>query len=268
MPPRNFQWSRPWELQAPAIPITDELWYVGNLDVSCHVVKTPEGAILLDTAFANTTYLLVDSLHRAGVRSDDVKLIVHSHGHEDHCGGTRRMKAFTGAEVLLGEADVETVELGTPWTCAEYTYGIPHFETFTVDRALKHGDTIQLGGVTITCHHTPGHTAGCMSYTFPIRVEGEERTVGLFGGPGLWTMLDEHIELQGYPEAREDFARSLDYLAGLAVEVWLGAHPGQCDTFEKAERLARGESPNPFIDPKGWEAFIVGLKENYRRAFD
>lgn len=256
-------WREPWRHQVPAFAITDSLYYVGNRDVSCHLVRTGEGPVLIDTAFAQTSYLLVESIRSAGVAPQDIVLMLHTHGHEDHCGATRRMQALTGAPAALGERDVSTVETPTILTCAEYHYGLSHFEAFTVDRALKHGDEIDVGGTVFHCHATPGHTAGTMTFTFEVQENGKNYTAGLFGGPGLWTMEDEHTEAQGYPGNREDFAASLDYLKALEVDIWLGAHPGQCDTFGKCERLQRGEKPNPFIDPAGWRRFIEAIDRNF-----
>jgi len=265
MPDETSFWQRPWELRAPAFEITGGLFYVGNSDVSCHLLIGREKTLLVDTAFAETTYLLTESIRSVGVDPASIDLIAHTHGHVDHCGGTRRMKELTGAEILLGEPDVEAVEQGTWLTCAESWYGMPRFETFRVDRALRHGDTIDLGGVVVTAHHTPGHTAGVMTYTFEIDVDGHTRLAGMFGGPGLWTMTDEHIERDGYPGNRDEFARSLAYLKGLEVELWLGAHPGQNDTLGKYERLAAGESPNPFLDPAGWKQSIAGVEAEFNQ---
>jgi len=163
-------WKEPWTLRVDPIAITDRLFYVGNQDVSCHLVKTPAGAILIDTAYAQTAYLLTESIRRVGVDPDDIRIILHTHGHVDHCGATRRMKELSGADVCLGEADVPTVQEGLPLTCAGYWYGMTDFETFTVDRPLRHGDTVELGGLAIRCHHTPGHTAGVMTFTFDLPV--------------------------------------------------------------------------------------------------
>ena len=40
------------------------------------------------------------------------------------------------------------------------------------------------------------------------------------------------------------------------MDVFLGAHAGFFDLAAKRERLARGETPNPFIDPAGFTAMI------------
>lgn len=261
----NPSWKEPWRLKAPAFAITESLYYVGNRDVSCHLIKSSSGIILIDTAFSQTAYLLTESIRSIGVDPSEIEMIIHTHGHVDHCGATRRIGELSGATIAIGEQDIETVERGTPLTCAEYTYGIRDFETFKVDRPLRHMDAIDLGDTVIHCHHTPGHTPGVMTYTFDVRIDGESLTAGLFGGPGLWTLMDEHRKEQGYPQNRQDFAESLRYLKTLDVDVWLGAHPGQSNTFDKFELLERGEGPNPFIDPDGWKQFISKIESNYRK---
>ena len=258
-------WKEPWKLQAPAFQIAGVLYYVGNRRVSCHLIKSSSGSVLIDTAFSQTTYLLTESIRSVGVDPKEIATILHTHGHVDHCGATRRLKELTGASVALGAPDVETVERGTPLTCAERVYGMNDFETFPVERPLKHLDSMNIGGTAILCHHTPGHTPGVVTYTFDIEAEGRKLTAGLFGGPGLWTMRDEHRQEQGYPENREDFTKSLKYLKTLDVDIWLGAHPGQNGTFEKYERLKGGESPNPFIDPAGWKAYIGKVEADFRK---
>ena len=67
MPDETSFWQRPWELRAPAFEITGGLFYVGNTDVSCHLLIGREKTLLIDTAFAETTYLLTESIRSVGV---------------------------------------------------------------------------------------------------------------------------------------------------------------------------------------------------------
>ncbi len=256
-------WREPWKLQAPAFEIADGLYYVGNSNVSAHLLRTSEALVLIDTAFAETSYLLTESIRQAGYDPADIDLIIHSHGHIDHCGATRRMQELSGAEIAMGAPDVETVEQGTKYTCAEALYGMDNFEAFSVDRQLRHGDVIDCGDTQIQCHLTPGHTPGVITYTLEVEVDGERMLAGMFGGPGMWTLTDQYREDQGYPENREDFGRSLEYLRGLPVQMWLGAHPGQNDTLGKYERLAGGESPSPFVDADGWLAWVEKMQRDF-----
>jgi len=261
-------WREPWTLGSPAFRIAPGLFYVGNDNVSCHLLHTAEALVLIDTAFAQTAYLLTESMRELGFRPADLDLILHTHGPVDHAGATRRMQELSGAQTAMGEADVETVEQGTPMTCAEYFYGMDGFETFTVGRVLGHGDVIDCGDTEIVCHHTPGHTPGVITFTFGIEVDGRAVTAGLFGGPGVWTLRKEHCEHQGYPGNREDMARSLEYVGGLDVELWLGAHPSQNDTFGKRDRLRAGESPNPFLDLPGWRDSIERVQRSLQTIMD
>ena len=40
----------PWMQDAAPFQIADNLYYVGNKDVSCHLLDTREGLLLLDTS--------------------------------------------------------------------------------------------------------------------------------------------------------------------------------------------------------------------------
>ena len=42
-----------------------------------------------------------------------------------------------------------------------------------VDRVVRDGDTVSVGGVTLTAHITPGHTVGCTTWTLPVESEGK-----------------------------------------------------------------------------------------------
>lgn len=257
--------KEPWRLRAPAFAVADNLYYIGNRNVSCHLLNTEAGLVLIDTAFARTTYLLTESIRSLGMNPSGIELILLTHGHVDHCGAARRIKELSGAVIALGEKDVKTVERGSALTCAEYAYGIIEFETFKVDRVLGHGEVIDFGGTAIRCHHTPGHTPGVMSFTFEVTVNGKRRTAGIFGGPGLWTLEDKHRAEQGYAENRKDMAESLKYLKTLSVEVWLGAHPGLNRTFEKHELSKTGKTLNPFVDPAGWKRSLEEIELNLKR---
>ncbi len=46
-----------------------------------------------------------------------------------------------------------------------------------VDRILKDGDQVTLGGVTLTAHLTPGHTKGCTTWTMQAREDGQSYDV-------------------------------------------------------------------------------------------
>ena len=108
----------------------------------------------------------------------------------------------------------------------------------------------------------------------PVMADGEDgyggpvetaETIAAFVDAGVAgiNLEDQHTAEQGYPGNREDFARTLEYLRNLRVDIWLGAHPNQSDAFVKHERLASGETPSPFIDPNGWQRFIEEIQAQF-----
>jgi metallo-beta-lactamase class B len=46
--------------------------------------------------------------------------------------------------------------------------------------------------------------------------------------------------------------------------VFLGAHGSFFNLEDKARRLARGERPNPFIDPAGYRAYVDRMDKVFR----
>lgn len=241
--------------------IAGPIYYVGNRRVSCHLIQTNDGLILIDNAFSTTTYLLTESIRSLGFNPADIRILLNTHAHIDHVGAVKRLKALTGALVAIGKEDVEACVNGadnTPFC----------FEPFEADMALTHMDVVSLGGVDITCHHTPGHTKGTMTFTMNVEVDGKQYSAGLFGGPGRNTLTDEAMENNmGYTGNREDYANSLQYLKKLDIDIFLGAHPEQNHHFEKAYRLQNGESQNPYIDPAGWKEYILELERVFNKTF-
>lgn len=258
----NDAWRHPDRLRVPAFRMIGNIYYVGNLDVSSHLIASDEGHILIDTGFATTVQLLIESIRSLGFSEKDVKLILNTHGHEDHAGGNRRMIEATGAKSAIHRRDVETVETGTELTCGYYIYGVEEFETYDVDIPLKGGEEFRSGDAVVKIHHTPGHTPGTSSLEIPIQHHGRKLKAFLFGGPGQWTFQKIH-RIQGYDGDMEDYARTLSYLKNIDVDIPLGAHPGQNRTFEKYKAMKTDpEAPNPFIDPDHWTKFLQQLQDN------
>ena len=96
----------PWALTVKPFQVSPRTWYVaGQTWVGCYLIDTGSGLILIDTAIPESMYLLVDSIYRLGYKPEDIKKILLSHAHFDHCGAARAMKELTGASVYLSSED-------------------------------------------------------------------------------------------------------------------------------------------------------------------
>ena len=57
----------PWLWDVAPFKIADNLYFVGNKDVSAHLFDTGEGLLLLDTTYTQSAYLLLESIDRKSV---------------------------------------------------------------------------------------------------------------------------------------------------------------------------------------------------------
>src|SRR5215467_10541082 len=137
--------------KVPPVKMFDNLWYVGPGYVSCYLIKTSAGAILIDAseepAMVN---IVINNIKASGTDLKDIKAIFISHGHADHFGGIDRMHEMTGAPVYAAEED---------WKMIEAIAARPNpIRTPKRDRIVHDGDTYTLGDTTLKLYVTPGHT--------------------------------------------------------------------------------------------------------------
>ena len=257
--------THPWEYWVEPFRIAGNLFYIGNADVSSHLIDTNDGLILIDTAYPQTVYMLLEAIRRLGFDPDHIRYILHCHAHYDHCGGTRAIIELTGAKTAMGKDDIEILENKPELTWAP-EYGTEFYETFDVDIPLVDGQVISLGNTSVKCVHTPGHTPGATSFIFQTEEGGSEYTVGMHGGPGRNTLTDEFLSKHSLPLSnRDEYMRSVERLRAFEVDVFIGAHPGQNDTLGK--RACMTEGVNSFIDRAAWTAFLDKLDRMARQDF-
>jgi metallo-beta-lactamase class B len=125
---------------------------------------------------------------------------------------------------------------------------------------LHDGDTVSLGGTTLTAHLTPGHTKGCTTWTFKANENGKTYDVVVVGSLSLNAAnLGDN---PGYPNIREDFVKSFKVMRTFPADVFVGSHNGFYRMAQKYARLQKGE-PNPFIDPAGYKVLIDSSEKAY-----
>ena len=241
--------SRSWNQPVEPFRIAGNLYYVGANDIAAYLVATPEGHILLDGGFVETVPLIRESVKKLGFRIEDVKILLNTHAHYDHAGGLAELKALTGAKLHASEADAPALARGgkdDPLFDDQYP-----FPPVQVDRLVKDGDTVTLGGSTLTARLTPGHTAGCTTWT--MKVDGLNAVFVCSTSVLPMTKLGAEPT---YPGIAEDYARTFRTLRSLPCDLFLAAHASFFNMKDKAERLKKGEGGNPFVDPEGYRSYI------------
>ena len=126
---------------------------------------------------------------------------------------------------------------------------------------LKNGDTVKLGGTTLTANITSGHTKGCTTWTTTVHESNRDLNVIFVcsvSSPGYKLVGNEK-----YPDIEADYRKSFERWANAKVDIFLASHAGFFDLEGKSKKLAAGALTNPFIDPQGYREFI----ESNRKAF-
>ena len=245
--------------------ILGNLHYVGATDISAFLLTTPAGHVLIDTGPLEMLPMLQRNVEALGFRLADVKLLLNSHAHYDHCGGFAELRRRTGARIVASEADGAQMERGGR---GDFAYGDDYpFEAFTPDQRIHDGERIQLGELALTATLTPGHTRGCT--TWSARIEEGGRTHEVVFLCGLTVSPFKLTNNPVYPGLADDARRSIARLRTLKADVLLAAHGFWFDLSGKAKRLAlarKQHASNPFVDPGELGRHLDEMQQDLDRA--
>ena len=256
----NPTWVKPF----PAFRIAGNLYYVGSEDLAAYLIVTPQGNILINSNLESSPPQIKKAIESLGFKFNDTKILLISHGHFDHCAGSAEIKRETGAKYEVMEQDVPVVESGGH---TDFHYGADKsmwFPPTKVDRVLHDGDTVSLGGTTLTAHLTAGHTKGTTTWTLDETEGGRTLHVVIVGSPNV----NPGYKLVGnrtYPQIASDFSHEFEVLKKLTCDVFLGAHGGYFDLLAKYDRFKNGDK-NAFIDPEGYKAYVADRQQAFEKA--
>lgn len=233
--------------------VFDNVYCIGSVSVVAWVIETSDGLILIDSMWDDRDAKLIEEgIKGFGLDHKDLKYIILSHGHGDHYGGANYLRNKYAAKVVLTKTDTDLMyNLNTGANS-------PRSPKTKVDIYSKDKDVIKLGDTSITILETPGHTAGCSSFIFPVKYKGKEYTAVLWGGTGL---PKEKELVAKYKESAEYFKKeALSKNALVSLTAHLFADNGYAN-LEKVANLKEGEA-NPFIMTKAqMEKYLNSLIE-------
>ena len=258
-PPVQQDWTEPF----PAFRIAGNLYYVGSKGLASYLITTPAGHILLNSDLEANVPMIRTSVESLGFKFTDIKILLISHAHYDHCAGSAAIKQLTGAQYMVMEGDVDVVQSGGK---SDFQYGSDPTAIYPpakVDRILHDGDEVKLGDATLKAHLTPGHTKGCTTWTMKVNDGTKLRDVVIIGSPNV----NPGYQLAGstvYPRMKEDFEKTFRVLNSLPVDYFLGAHGSYFDLEKKYPQLKAG-NPSVLIDPAGYKMYVKERDNAFRR---
>ncbi|WP_292035386.1 MULTISPECIES: subclass B3 metallo-beta-lactamase [unclassified Brevundimonas] len=255
--------SLKWEEPAEPTKIVGPIHFVGTQGLGSYLINTPDGLILLGTGTPASGPLIAASIRKLGFRPEDLKVLLTWHAHADHAGALAYFKELApGAQVAIMEPDVAAIEDGGK---SDFHYGwdwrTMGWPAVKVDRVLHDGDTVALGGVTLTALATPGHTRGDTSWTTTVTDNGKTYKVvwpdGLSVNPGYRVARNP-----SYPGIGDDYRRTGERLAALRPDIWLVSHTERFGLDAKRARAAT-LGAEAFVDREGYQAYIQAQRDAF-----
>lgn len=239
-----------WNDPFPPHRIADNLYYVGSKGLSTYLITTSQGDILINSSFERTVPLIRAGIEKLGFKFSDTKILLGSHAHGDHMEGNALVKELTGAKVYVMQGDDQVIASGNNG----------RWKPCKVDKVLRDGEKVTLGGATLTAVLTPGHTPGCTTWTMRATDAGKTYNVVIVGSPNVnpgYILVGN----KDYPAIATDFARTFTILKALPCDIFLGAHGNYYGMIDKFARMKAGV--NPWVDPEGYKAYIAEREQAY-----
>ena len=244
--------QRNFDAPFPAHKVIGNVYFVGNEALGSYLITTREGHILVNSDFEKTVPQIRAGVEKLGFKFTDIKILLGSHAHGDHQQADAMVKELTAARVMALEQDVPALRKMMPG-------GKPH----PIDKILKDGELVTLGGVTLTAHLTAGHTKGCTTWSWKTPEAGKTYDVVLVCSVGVnpgYVLVDN----KDYPEIAADYVKSFAKLRSLPCDVFIAAHGDFYHLAEKYAKVGKSET-NPFVDHAGYLAYIDEKERDFNK---
>jgi hydroxyacylglutathione hydrolase len=159
-----------------------EILPVGPLQCNCSVIgdEATREAMVIDPGAEIENVVALVRKHNL-----QVKQIVITHAHIDHVGGAMKLRAATGAPILLNQNDYELLKMldvQAAWI------GVAPPGKVDIDQSIGQADTIKAGSLVANVLSTPGHTEGSVCLYFPAEkklIAGDTLFAGSIGRTDL-----------------------------------------------------------------------------------
>jgi len=159
-----------------------EILPVGPLQCNCSVIgdETTHEALVIDPGDDIDDVLAIVRKHNLTIQQ-----IVITHAHIDHVGGAMKLRAASGAPILLNQHDyalLKMLDVQAAWI------GMPNPGKVEIDQSLGQADKVKTGNLVADVLHTPGHSEGSICLYFaPQRtlIAGDTLFAGSIGRTDL-----------------------------------------------------------------------------------
>jgi metallo-beta-lactamase class B len=253
----NPAWVEPYD----PFLIYGDVYYVGTRGLASYLIVSPHGHFLIDGGLPENASIIARNIETLGYRLKDVKYLLNSHAHFDHSGGLAALKKATGAKMVASDGDRWALEAGlVPGSEDDPAFAAP---PVAVDRVIGDGETLTLGGVTLSAHVTPGHTKGCTSWT--MAAGGKQILFFCSASVAANRLVASKIGPPQYEGIVDDYRATFAATKNWRPDILLANHPEFFSMEEKRERQLAGDS-NAFVNPDEFSVLMAKLEAAFNKA--
>lgn len=254
------EWNKPRE----PFKIYGNTYYVGTDGLSSILVVGNDGLILLDGGLEQSAAVIDANIRKLGFKTENVKLIVNSHGHYDHAGGIAALQRASGAVVAASPSGADALRRGENTTDdPQYGFGkaANGFPPVKNVKVIKDNEVLPVGNISITAVFTPGHTPGSTTWTWKS-CEGS-KCLNMVYADSISAVSADGFKFTAKPEVVASFRRSVSRLGELPCDIVVSTHPSATNLDAKIKRRAelKGAGSDPFID-QGCKALAATAMKN------
>jgi len=180
-----------------------EAFPVGPIQANCVLLGDADAGELVVIDPGEEAEKIVDRVRASGLRAT---MILHTHGHLDHAGGTAELAGLLGPGVPIG-LHPDEAELYSSLPMQAQMFGLETDPPPEPDLRFEHGQKLSVGGLELEIRHAPGHSPGGVCFVISgadeeLVVVGDVLFAGSIGRTDLWggsfPLLEKSIREQLY----------------------------------------------------------------------
>ncbi len=200
--------------------IVKDIFIVGGPDITdprdgCIYLLNLDELVLIDTGAGWSIETIINNINILCLNCGKLSKILLTHCHIDHVGGAPEMRRRFGSKIYIHELDAPPLENGDLILTAANWYQTSFPPTPVDVKFNSKEEALDIGGQTVTCIHTPGHTPGSIC----IYLDKDGKRI-LFAQDLHGPILKE------FGSNLEDYGRSTKKLLELDADILCEGHFG------------------------------------------
>ncbi len=236
-----------WSDPAPPAHIHGNSWFVGTCGITVMLIETRAGLVLIDTGPEDAAPHVLANIKALGFDPKAIKWLLMTHEHFDHVGGMSAIQKVTGARLLVSPGAAKAMQTGKadpedPQAALLARYPM---SPARVDRVLRSGGSLTLGGTRFTMHANPTHSPGSASWTWQSCEGG--KCLAIAYADSISTISSDDYHFTRHPERVEAARAGLRVIEALPCDLLLTPHPVSSNLLDRLSGKAPLAGPRACI---------------------